>query len=53
MTATDGLQDALERATGRHAPAPDTGDEAIALNSTALEDQLRAALGARTQEDNR
>ena len=55
MTASDGLQRALERATGHHAPAPDTdpGTEPPALNSTTLEDQLRAALGAHTTEETR
>ena len=55
MTATDGLQAALERATGHHAPAPDTdpGTEPPALNSDHLEDHLRAALGAHTDKEDR
>lgn len=53
--STDGLQAALERATGHRnqAPDPDPGTEPPALNSATLEDQLRAAIGAHTQEDER
>ena len=52
MTATDGLQAALERATGHRRRTPDTdpGTEPPALNSTTLEDQLRAAVGANPKE---
>ena len=56
MTATDGLQDALERATGRRNQTPDTdpgtdpGTDPPALNSTTLENQLRAAVGAHPKE---
>ena len=55
MTATDGLQAALERATGHRRRTPDTdpGTEPPALNSTTLEDQLRAALGAHTDKEDR